>query len=914
MAGRSDLESLLAATREPDDPPSPGVADYSQGALLPADTDFRRLPSGTLLTSKYLVEERLGKPGSFGVVYKVIDTLGDVPRALKLILHDRFSTLERLKKEYRTLLHVPPHAQVVRVIYADVLPGGPPFIVFEFVEGLDVGEMAEAGLFAPEDALTLLKQTAAGLAHLHRHGVYHCDIKPHNLLWTDKGVRIIDFNVSVRSGDEGGGGGSERYLPPDLDRGRNQQPQDLVDRDLFALGVTAYQALTGRYPWEGTSPPPGRPPLDPRELTGFADLAPGLTEVLLKAIAPHRNERFASAVELLEALEGIQRARQVPRPPAIDRPAIGGLAGGEPDRNPFVDHLVTLYSQSHHSNAGTRGLDEAARQTYVETALDRDLAAAVLAGEFRLVIISGNAGDGKTAFLQQLETRAEAMGARLDHGPVNGCRFTLDGRDYLSNYDGSQDEGGRDNREVLRDFFAPFAGDNARGWPRNAVRLIAINEGRLVDFLATEGERFQRLAGLVQQGLAGGKGEAGVAVVNLNLRSVVSAAEGFDGSILERLIRRICAPELWQACAECRIATRCYARHNALTLLDPTAGPKVIERLRTLYELTHLRGRLHITLRDLRSALSFMLLSGRDCREIQALYDQGAQREIVQGFYFNAWMGGDAGGDDRLLNLLEESDLAHGGDPALDRALDFVSPERDQRLFRFENRGDLDREILRDRFEHLPRDFSGRPSGELAAAHRDYVGMLRRRYFFERRDDGWRAMLPYPSARRMLGLIHGEEAPDAVLAEILRAINRGEGLNDSAIIQGGMALQVREVERGTIRSYRLFPVERLSLQLRGGEETRFVETMPAGLLLSYRGESVIRAELPIDLDVFEMLMRLNQGYRPSVEEQQGYYLSLSVFKNLLASAPYQEVLLTTSGHDFYRIERQKEGKLVMERT
>jgi hypothetical protein len=56
-------------------------------------------------------------------------------------------------------------------------------------------------------------------------------------------------------------------------------------------------------------------------------------------------------------------------------------------------------------------------------------------------------------------------------------------------------------------------------------------------------------------------------------------------------------------------------------------------------------------------------------------------------------------------------------------------------------------------------------------------------------------------------------------------------------------------------------------------------------------------------------MRLNNGYRPSVEEEEGFYLSLSVFKNVLSAAPYQEVLLTETGHRFYEINREKTGLL-----
>ena len=96
------------------------------------------------------MQERLGKPGAFGVVYKVFDTLADADRALKLILRDRHSTTERLKKEYRTLRALPSHEHVVKVLDADFLPGdGPPFLVFEFLDGFDVGEMIESKTLRP---------------------------------------------------------------------------------------------------------------------------------------------------------------------------------------------------------------------------------------------------------------------------------------------------------------------------------------------------------------------------------------------------------------------------------------------------------------------------------------------------------------------------------------------------------------------------------------------------------------------------------------------------------------------------------------------------------------------------------------------------------------------------------------------
>lgn len=897
-----------------------------------AQLDYANLLPQTQLTQKYVVEKRLGKPGSFGVAYKVIDTLGDVSRAMKLVLRDRVSTVDRLKKEYKTLLRIPDHPNVVKVIDADFIPGnGPPFIVFEYIDGLDVGEMIEGNLFAPEDALELARQVVSGLVHLHGAGVFHCDIKPRNLLWTDRGAKIIDFNVAVFGASGDRGGGSRRYLPPDLDLEAVPTTSDFADRDLYALGITLYEAVTGRYPWlDAQIPPPGKAAADPREQSNLTNIAPELADIMLKAIAPRRADRFASAAELLGALVAVPAARRAPQPTTPVPPSWGvpgdrgdgkssGNGGGAgtpipPNTNPYVRHLLTVYSQSKRSNAGTRGLDVISEQTYVETALDRELLPSVLSGEFSLVVISGNAGDGKTAFLQKLERAARDEQAIVTSS-LNGARFELRGRIFLSNYDGSQDEGDQKNDDVLRTFLAPFKGKDSSAWAASQeTRLIAINEGRLVDFLEANRADFETLAALVKEGLRTGGPAEGVAVVNLNLRSVVVDPQGFDNSILERLVNRMTHEKFWEPCHGCDLKDRCYAFHNAQTIQDETAGKHVVERLKSLYAITHLRGRLHITLRDLRSALAYTLVGTRDCDEIHELYKTGQRNEIIQGFYFNSWRGGDAPNADRLLTLLSEVDVADADDPRLDRALDFVSPTEDRTLFRFEQRGNYDREILRSLYEELPRDASGKATRHRAEAHRRFIAMARRRAFFERRDNGWRSMLPYKTADDLLAVVRGDRKPDGLLEPLLVAINRGEGLTRPERIGNNLALEVRRVDGGSVRSYRLYPRERFSLSLADqGSRSQFVEHMPTGLVLRYRDEN-LDAELLVSLDVYEMLQRLNEGYRPSVEEEQGYYLSLAVFKNQLGSAPYQEVLLSTSGHDFYRVARQADGRLEMTRA
>jgi serine/threonine protein kinase len=889
--------------------------EAAQPETVPAAAiDWTRLPKGTLLAGKLEVQELIGR-GSFSVVYKVVDTLGDVTRALKLILRDRHSTLERLKKEYKTLVRLPEHPHVVRVIDANVLPGeeGPPYILFEYVEGEDVADLIHDDRLDAEDVLLLYRQVAEGLVHLHREGLYHCDIKPHNLLWTVKGAKITDFNVSVRTEDNGHGGGSHRYLPPDLDLAATPTPSELADRDLYALGLTIYEALTGSYPWNGSTAPPGTPAPDLRDSPGGRDLSPELTTLVQKAISPRRSERFASAAILLEALQPIARARREATSDSTATLTVPALAGSvQPNTNPFVRYLQTLYSQSPQTNAGTRGLNELGRLTYIPTLLDENLVPEVVAGKFKLVVITGNAGDGKTAFLQQLEVEAGTQ-AQLQSSVAlpNGRRFSTTERTFLTNYDGSQDEEEWSNVEVLNEFFGPFRGSDPSAWPTDETRLIAINEGRLVDFLETSRDKFPALLALVEEGLRTGEDRNGIAVINLNWRSVVASPISEDNSILERQLRTLVKPKFWQACQSCDLKDKCYVHHNAQTFQDPTAAPQVIERLKTLYTLSHLRGRLHITIRDLRSALSFMLTSARSCGEIHDLYNQGKGEAIASGFYFNAWMGGDSVTADRLLDLLKGLDVGNVSDPQLDRGLDFISPAQDQSRFGFSNRGIYDHEVLRALYEALPRDFSGKPSASRALAHRHFLSMARRRFFFERRDNNWQSMLPYRSADRLLAMVGADVGTEIALGDVLQAINRGEGLLDPSRLGRSLALQVRQVERGTIRSYRLYESNHFRLALKdSASQARFIEHMPEALVLQFKdGEH--EAELAINLDIFEMLDRLNRGYRPSIEEEQGYYLSLAVFKNILGSAPYQEVLLTTTGQDFYKIQRHQDGRLEM---
>src|SRR5262249_55111524 len=159
---------------------------------------------------------------------------------------------------------------------------------------------------------------------------------------------------------------------------------------------------------------------------------------------PRRAERFGSAVQFAEALKKVKQVRQAPSRPALLQPAApapapspppqGGAPAGRPDTHPLVWPPPAFYNHDPPTKAGTRGLDPTYGQDlYVETALDGELLPELLAGKYRLLVITGNAGDGKTAYLETVEKKAVERGGKVTRR-LNGSCIDLDGRVFEINY------------------------------------------------------------------------------------------------------------------------------------------------------------------------------------------------------------------------------------------------------------------------------------------------------------------------------------------------------------------------------------------------------------------------------------------------------------------------------------------------
>lgn len=920
----TELRNVLGMTtglarKEPSQPP----------AAVPAE-----LKVGTVLDGKWRLDEEIGK-GTFAKVYRVFNLDHQRTYAMKVLVDTDNADLA-LHEFNQVQPHLPTHPNIVRIVWMDRLgpPLDHPYIVSEFVKGETLEPYcADERRLAWSDIKRIGIELLDALEALHDHGIYHRDIKPPNVMLELPSHRpkLIDFNIAAKASEAKGRAGTRRYWAPDVTSAGWG-----AHADLFSLGVVLYELVVRRHPFPHDRPEGGSP-YDPRQIAAGVRYSDELAEFLLKAVQPLAAARFQSAAEMKQALADVPSMLAPVEAPQV-LPELSGIQlepdeAGRADYNPYVTRMLTLYSQARRTNTGTRGLDDIARLTYVRTGLDEKLAPAITTGRYRLVIVTGNAGDGKTAFLQQVEALFEQNGAAVTRLPSkNGSTWTWEGRNYETNYDGSQDEKDRSNDDVLDAFLKPFEGDAVAGLSGTDVRLIAINEGRLLDFLA-HGPRADAYTGLrrfVNDALAGGEPPDDALLVNLNLRAVTA---GGPGSLVERQLLQLLQPALWAPCTQCSLRESCPLLHNAETLRDANSGPAVRERVRRLFEVVHLRRRAHVTMRDLRSALSWLLLRDHGCEDVKALLAAASEAgppQLLALNYSEAFADLDSGSSlplhadgperavDRLVRRLREADVGRVNHPILDRHLDY-DIDGAVPWMTFDERSVAGAALLRRFASEVPRPSDDVPFPQVVEARRQLAGVLRRWAYFERRDDGWKRMLPYTSVSLLEAVINAkndeerQRACDDLRDRVVEAVSVAEGIRNPKLRRNYLALRVSRIKDAPIRSYRLFPKDDFRIDVSRPAHEEFLEFSPDAVELSSTHGP---ARLRISLDLLEMMELIRHGYRPTAADLQGLFVNLLIFRNELIATTFDRVLLSADDEQFYEVsaESKPEGiRLVLVR-
>jgi serine/threonine protein kinase len=254
--------------------------------------------------------------GPMTVVWSARDA-ADQPCAVKLVRpewEDRVTAAKLLQREARAGLKV-RHPHLVRVLDAHVL-SEPYFLTMELLPGESLRRQLRRDYqLGVAEAVWGVRQTAEALAALHQAGFLHGDVKPDNLRRVDDGtVVLLDLGFAHRPGENDGlfrDGyvlGSPDYLAPELCAA---QPSAGPASDLFSLGVTLFELLTGRLPYpRGTLQQTFRrhhcdPPADIRTLT--AGLPSGLVSLVGRLLA-HRPEERPRAPAVVQALVNVEIA------------------------------------------------------------------------------------------------------------------------------------------------------------------------------------------------------------------------------------------------------------------------------------------------------------------------------------------------------------------------------------------------------------------------------------------------------------------------------------------------------------------------------------------------------------------------------------------------------------------------------
>lgn len=264
---------------------------------------------------KYEVAVEVGS-GGFGTVYRCLDPILKRDVAVKLCTSADPGDRERLLREALTLANL-HHRNVVNIFDVGETPDGCPYLVEELLEGANLARCLGNGRSRTWKA-KILVQVCEGLEYLHQQGVVHRDIKPSNI-WVrpDDSVVLLDFGIArtlrdaTRLTATGDVIGTIAFLAPERVRGLDAT----ASSDVFAVGVVAYELLTGDRPFTGENPGAilhrilSEDPQPPHERD--PGIPQSLSAWVMHALAKEPARRYCSCMSMADDLRQWLRHREV---------------------------------------------------------------------------------------------------------------------------------------------------------------------------------------------------------------------------------------------------------------------------------------------------------------------------------------------------------------------------------------------------------------------------------------------------------------------------------------------------------------------------------------------------------------------------------------------------------------------------
>lgn len=311
----------------------------------------------TVIAETYKITRKLGA-GGMGSIYEGEHSRMGRKFAVKLLdpaFAENEEVFQRFKREAEIAGQL-GHPNIVEVVDFNKTDQGIPYIVMELLNGMDLADwIAKRGAFSFQAAYPVIAEVVDALEAAHAAGVVHRDMKPQNIFLCERGrrndyVKLLDFGISKMKQSSSivtktnAVMGTPYYMSPEQAEGKNQEIDSRTD--IFALGAIIYEMLTGKLAFYAPSVPTAMFKVCYEEPAPIRDLVPnlpdGLAEVLAKALAKDKNNRYASARALGDDLDRVYQGQQAtfetgvahkvltdslgPGPAALDPTTLSGTA------------------------------------------------------------------------------------------------------------------------------------------------------------------------------------------------------------------------------------------------------------------------------------------------------------------------------------------------------------------------------------------------------------------------------------------------------------------------------------------------------------------------------------------------------------------------------------------------------------
>ena len=868
-AGLKDLETAFSKLlgEEPPAPPAPAARFWSEGQTVP----FRG--------SDYRIVDRPRADDS-GALFKVVqvnrsgDDLGTYAARVE---YEREAGERVIAACDLARSHPARHEALAPAVEAAAEWRDNAFTaLMEWVDGSPLHEYI--GVFSQREdeglALRWLRALCAALQALHRNGLLHGGVSPRSVIVARGGPVLTGCHSVRKIGETAAAVGL--YYPPGDPQGREASPAD----DIYALAASFFHAVFDRQPFLYDGAQDRERGLN---WQGLEDADPVLRDFLEKAADPDPRRRFASADEALAALGEDTQDESAAR------------TANEVER---LRLLLQSYPGSRWGNRETRGLDSKfAEETYVETDIERALHDGIRARRIRLAVLCGNAGDGKTALLQHL---AERLGLEKKVSSQRILEGTLDdGLTVRMNLDGSAAWQGRSADELLNEFLQPF--QNGRP-DEDIARLLAINDGRLLEWIEGAGETplAETLESLLDDEVSAEDPDSHIRFISLNERSLVGNVppngKTIETDFLEQLLERLYGgEEHWRPCGQCSAQERCEVFRAARVFGPaglPGAAPAAIRfrargRLFEALQAVHLRGETHITVRELRAALVYILFGMHSCRD----YHDGA--EDARPYWDRAFDPQSPGRQGEALRELVRFDPALEAHPHIDRALR-SAPLADGPANNAETLPGRERESLGSARRRAWFEWTEQRTTEAAGGEENALDLAGGRHLRLFRG------LPFASA----------EDRAKTCKRLCRGISRLEDLPSQALERAGAALRIAPRTPTETAFWVEKPFERFRLEVDLPPEAEGIDRLHrrASLIYSYRDGREER--LTLGADLFHLLLESADGYRLGDVSTTDAFARLSIFVQRLAREDDREMFAWNPMRDeaVYRLEIESGGQ------